>query len=180
GDEAAFTTLFFQYTGRLAAFITQLLQSDQWAEEIVQDVFMRLWQNRKLLRDVEHPSAYLYQMASNRTLDYIKKNAREVRLQYYVARRFNPREDANSTEEELDFREIEKLLGEATSRMPAQRRRIYQMVREEGLSHAEIAERLNISKHTVRNHMADALREIREYFMEHGVLLVFMFGLLKE
>ena len=69
GDETAFSIIFFRYTARLAPFVTQLLQSDQWAEEIVQDVFLRLWQARQQLAMIEHPSAYLYQMASNRTLD---------------------------------------------------------------------------------------------------------------
>jgi RNA polymerase sigma-70 factor (family 1) len=170
GDETAFSIIFFRYTARLAPFVTQLLQSDIWSEEIVQDVFLRLWQSRLQLAAIDHPSAYLYQMASNRTLDYIKRNARDVKLQYYAARWLSP--GADNPDTQLDFREIDSLLKEAVSRLPPQRRKVYQLVREEGLSHAEIADRLRISKHTVRNHVSEALQEIRAYLREHGVMVV--------
>ncbi|HEV2481030.1 MAG TPA: RNA polymerase sigma-70 factor [Puia sp.] len=178
GDEAAFSILFFRYTARLAPFVTRLLQSDSWSEEIVQDVFMRLWQSRLQLGTIEHPQAYLYQMASNRTLDYIKRNAREVKLQYYAARWVTAAADHPDAEQ--DFREIDNLLKEAVGQLPAQRRKVYQLVREEGLSHAEIADRLGISKHTVRNHVAEALQEIRLYLREHGVMIVFLLGLVEK
>jgi RNA polymerase sigma-70 factor (ECF subfamily) len=177
-DEAAFTTIFFRYTARLAPFVTQLLQSDSWSEEIVQDVFLRLWQSRSQLGTIDHPSAYLYQMASNRTLDYIKRNARDVKLQYYSARWLAS--GVNHPETDQDFREVEALLKEAVQRLPAQRRRVYQLVREEGLPHAEIADRLQISKHTVRNHVAEALQEIRIYLREHGVMVVFLLSLAEK
>ncbi len=178
GDEAAFTEVFFRYTGRLSPFVTRLLQSDVWAEEVVQDVFLRLWQNRAQLGGIDNPSAYIYQMASNRTLDYIKRNAREVKLQYYATRRAGP--DINHTEADLDFREIDTLLKEAVSQLPVQRRKVYQLAREEGLSHAEIAEQLRISPHTVRNHVAEALREIRIYLIEKGVVTVLVLSILKN
>jgi RNA polymerase sigma-70 factor (family 1) len=178
GDEAAFSVLFFRYTARLAPFVTRLLQSERWSEEIVQDVFMRLWQNRQQLASIEHPGAYLYQMASNRTLDYIKKNAREVKLQYYAARWVKGA--ADHPDAQRDFQEIENLLKEAVNQLPAQRRRVYQLVREEGLSHAEIADRLQISKHTVRNHVAEALHEIRSYLRAHGVMVIFLLGLVEK
>jgi RNA polymerase sigma-70 factor (family 1) len=178
GDETAFSILFFRYTARLAPFVTRLLQSERWSEEIVQDVFMRLWQSRQQLAAIDHPSAYLYQMASNRTLDYIKRNAREVKLQYYAARWVAG--PANHPDAEQDLREIENLLKEAVNRLPAQRKKVYQLVREEGLSHAEIAERLQISKHTVRNHVAEALQEIRLYLREHGVMVIFLLGLVEK
>lgn len=178
GDEAAFSVLFFRYTARLAPFVTRLLQSERWSEEIVQDVFMRLWQNRQQLASIEHPGAYLYQMASNRTLDYIKRNAREVKLQYYAARWIMG--VADHPDAQRDFHEIENLLKEAVNQLPAQRRKVYQLVREEGLSHAEIADRLKISKHTVRNHVAEALQEIRIYLREHGVMVIFLLGLVEK
>jgi RNA polymerase sigma-70 factor (family 1) len=178
GDEAAFSIIFFRYTARLAPFVTRLLQSDSWSEEIVQDVFLRLWQSRLQLASIEQPSAYLYQMASNRTLDYIKRNARDVKLQYYAARWLAPATDHPDTQQ--DFREIDRLLKEAVNRLPAQRRKVYQLVREAGLSHAEIADQLQISKHTVRNHVAEALQEIRIYLREHGVMIVFLLGLVEK
>lgn len=177
-DEAAFSIIFYRYTARLSPFITQLLRSESWTEEIVQDVFLRLWQSRHRLAGIEQPSAYLYQMASNRTLDYIKRNAREVKLQYYATRLYDA--DADQVEADVDSKELEALVKEAVMRMPPQRRKVYQLVREEGLSHADIAARLEISKHTVRNHVAEALREIGIYLRKHGVMLFVVFGLLER
>ena len=82
--------------------------------------------------------------------------------------------------EDLDFREVENLLKEAVNTLPAQRRKVYQLVREEGLSYAEIAEKLQISKNTVRNHVAEALQEIRIYLREHGVMIVFLLRMVEK
>jgi RNA polymerase sigma-70 factor (family 1) len=175
-DEGAFSIIFYRYTARLSPFITQLLQSESWTEEIVQDVFLRLWQSRHQLAAIEQPSAYLYQMASNRTLDYIKRNAREVKLQYYATRLYGA--GTYQSETDVDIKELEALIRQAVIRLPPQRRKVYQLVREEGLSHAEIAARLQISKHTVRNHVAEALQEIGMYLRKHGVILFVVFGLM--
>lgn len=179
GDESAFTEIFYRYTTRLFPFVAKLINSDSWAEEIVQDVFLRLWQGREKLSQVDNPSAYLYQMASNRTMDYIKRNLREVKLQYYIARQ-QAAQDPNLTAQDLDFREADAMLKEAVNNLPAQRRKVYQMGREEGLSHEEIAERLQISKHTVRNHMAEALREIREYLQANGAFTALVLYTIKN
>ena len=87
--------------------------------------------------------------------------------------------DANDTELEVDFREIDTLLREAVQQLPEQQQKVYKMIREEGLSHADIAERLTISRHTVRNHMASALQDIRGYLLAKGVVTVLIINLLK-
>lgn len=148
----------------------RFLHSNIWTEEIVQDVFLRIWQNRANLGDIENPSAYIYKMASNRTLDYIKQNASEIRMQVDVARKEGAR-DKHITENDISFRETDLLLKEAVYNLPPQRKKVFVMIREDGLTHDEIATRLSISKHSVRNHMAEALREIRQHFRENDSLV---------
>jgi RNA polymerase sigma-70 factor (family 1) len=179
GDEAAFTQIFYNYTTKLAPFVMSLLHSNVWTEEIVQDVFLNLWQHREHLEQVDNPQAYIYQIAYNRTLDYIKKNERQIKLQYALAHS-QAAADTNFTDLDLNFRATDQLVKEAVSQMPAQRRVIYQLAREQGLSQQEIADQLSISRHTVRNHMAEALKDIREYLQGHGTMTAILLWTFKN
>lgn len=149
------------------------LQSNLWTEEVVQDVFMRIWHNRERLSEVDNPAAYIYKMAVNRTLDYIKRNAIELKARAATAR-LESVKDKHITQNELQFRETNKLIQEAVHHLPPQRKKIFVMVREQGLSHEEIASRLSISPHSVRNHMTYALRDIRKHLSENGNLATIM------
>ena len=167
GNEKAFGEIFYRYTAKISPFLTNFLHGDLWTEEIIQDVFMKLWQKRERLTEVEHPAAYIYQIASNRALDYIKKNGRDIKLQYYLAQN-QPATAVNQTESDVNYRLADALIKEAIHSLPPQRRKVYEMAREQGLSHDEISEILGISRHTVRNQVAEALQEIRLYLTEKG------------
>jgi len=174
-DEAAFTQLFLSYTERLYPYVTNLLNAELWAVEIIQDVFLKVWKNRHTLRQIENPSAYLFRMAANRTLDHIKRHAIEVKTQYYISRQALY-DTHNSTEEQLDFRITDNLLKAAIKSLPPQRQLVYRLKHEEGLSYDEIADKLHISKNTVRNHIAEALAAIRAYLLKYtGILLLLFF-----
>ena len=73
GDERAFETIYHHYNKRLAPFVEKMVRSPELAEEIVQDIFVQLWVNRHLLHNISHPTSYLFNIATNKTLDYIKK-----------------------------------------------------------------------------------------------------------
>ena len=85
GDEVAFTKIFYHYNKRLYPFVLSLLHSEVWAEEVVQDVFLKLWSSRQKLAEVESPQSYIFRMAANRTLDYMKRNGWEIKTQYLPA-----------------------------------------------------------------------------------------------
>ena len=167
GDEQAFAEVFFRYTAKLFPFVRNMINSESWAEEVVQDVFLRLWQGRENLVHVENPSAYIYRIASNRALDYIKTNARDIKLQYYIAARNTPKA-FNVTEADMDFKRAETLLKEAVENLPPKRKEVYLLAQEQGIHQEEIAKKLGISPHTVRNHIAEAMLEIRTYLREKG------------
>jgi RNA polymerase sigma-70 factor (ECF subfamily) len=168
GEETAFTGIYLRYTQKLMPHVARLLDSESWAEEIVQDVFTKLWEIRGTLGSVENPSAYLFRMASNRTLDHLKRRSVEVKMQYWVARNTEAAL-SNTTEKQFDFRVSENLLKEAVSELTAQKQKIFRLRHEDGYSYEEIASELEISKNTVRNHMADALHFIRRYLLQRGV-----------
>ncbi len=85
GDVSAYTIIFDNYFDRLRWRALKLLKSEFWAEEIVQDVFMTLWNNRENLIDIDTPSSYLFTMTSNRCFDRIRRQKLEIEMQYVVS-----------------------------------------------------------------------------------------------
>jgi RNA polymerase sigma-70 factor (family 1) len=164
GDEAAFAQLFYSYQNRLGAFVMQLTGSRPLAEEIVQEIFIRIWEKREKLSQVEHFHPYLYAIARNYSLSFLKKLGRELaRKQAWelsVAA-------AQEQEEDTAIKNYRLIIDQAISELPAQRQKVYLLSRDEGLRQAEIAERMAISLETVKKHMVLALRSIRNYAMAH-------------
>ena len=167
GDEAAFAELFRSYSLHLAPYIESLFNSAFWTEEIIQDVFLKIWTKRKELVNIDNPSAYIYKMAANKALDFMKKKSREIKLQYYLTR-LTANENRNFTEEWTDFHFSKQIFAEAISLLPLKRAEVYRLRHEEGLTYDEIKDKLQISKNTVRNHLVAALEHIRSYLLKNG------------
>jgi len=174
----AFSTLFQIYSKALYWHALKLMHSEFWAEELVQDAFVQLWMKRSSLSDIENPSAYLFRIVANKALDRIRRHELEIKMQYVAANALhNVTGEAPGKQDGWDS--IKELLNTAVERLPDQRKRIYQLKYKEGYSYEEIAEKLSISKHTVRNHMAKALEDIRSFLLEHRdflLLLLYMIG----
>ena len=160
GDESAFTEIFFHYAARIHPFIKKMTRSEEVTEELVQDVFVSLWKSREKLPDVNNYSAYIFTFATNRTFNYLKAKAREIkRLQILAS---VEKDFTNNTLETIDLNESQNLLNELVDNLAPQQKLIYKLTREEGMSHDEIAHRLNISKNTVKNHLVKTLKYLRD------------------
>lgn len=163
GDEQAFEALFLHYFPRIKGFISGILQNGEEAEDISQDIFVSMWQNREQLTCIDNLNAYLFRIAKNTVFRHIERSLLFKDYQEQQTERsllFPTNND--SIEEEIYAKELEYLISIAVEKMPSQRKRIYQMSRMEGLSNEEIAERLVISKRTVENHLTLALADIRK------------------
>ena len=171
GDRQAFSTLFQAYSNPLYWHAFKLLHSEFWAEELVQDTFVQLWLKRSSLPDIGNPSAYLFRMVANKALDRIRRQALEIKMQYVTAHVLH-NVTGEAIIEEDGWGPIRELLHTAVERLPDQRRRIYRLKYQEGFSYEEIAEKLSISRHTVRNHMVKALEDIRSFLLENRDLLL--------
>jgi RNA polymerase sigma-70 factor (ECF subfamily) len=167
GDAQAFTEFFEAYSVKLAIYVSRFLYSDAWAEEIVQDVFLKLWSTRETIGDIEYPAAFVYRMTANRAKDLLRHREKEIRLQQYLIRHFD-HPVANDTQDQFDFRIGEQLLRQAIERLPKQRAVVFKMRHEQGLGYDEIAEQLGISRHTVRNLLNLAMQNIRTWLLEEG------------
>jgi len=162
GDELAFTECFHRYTPLLHPYIYKLIHSELWAEDLLQNLFSKLWDNRAALKNVENPSAYLYRIAANLSFDFLKHHAVEVKAQYWLSRQLH-QFNKDMGGEGIDFRMYERIVDEAVKNLSEQRRRVYLLKYEEGLSYEDIAQRLHISRNTVRNHLVESLQLIRDY-----------------
>lgn len=166
GDEKAFIQVYNQYRSKIYTYAYTLVKSTDTAEEIVQQVFIKIWQKKDQINPDLSFSAYLKKITLNHVLNYLKKISREKTLQeqiYNVMETGSGRADDNLLEKEL-----RKIYADAIEQLPPQKKLIYQLSRTEELSHEEIALKLNISKNTVKNHMVEATKGIRAYVSKNG------------
>ena len=175
GDEAAFRLLFDLYRRQLFSFAWQLCHSAVDAEEVVQDVFLKLWEQREKLLDVNFPRKYIYTMARNRTLDLLGKIARNDQMIREVW--VNMTQSANPTEQLLQAEESGKLIQAALFQLSEKKQAVFALSRKEGLSHQEIADRMNLSVQTVKNIITEVLKHIQHILSQHSEILSIVFWL---
>jgi RNA polymerase sigma-70 factor (ECF subfamily) len=173
GDEAAFGEIFERYRSRLYRFTLRFCKSPDISEEITHDVFLKIWTMQEGLGQVDNIATYLFTIARNKSLDHLRKVAREERL---ITELFQTMKDGhNDTQLILEANESSRLVQEAVDQLSPQKKLIYQLSRQEGLNHEQIAEQLHISKSTVNNHLVESLKQIRQYLSRHSpeALLIF-------
>lgn len=169
GDEQAFAVLFYRYLPVLQPFALKFTKSADAAEEIIQDTFLRVWLNRDKIEGVENVKAWLYRYASNECLNYLRKALNQAKAIDNME--IDHPKQSNITTETINLNDINVLVAEAVDKLPQQRRKIYQMSRNEGMNIPEIADALELSPNTVKNALVISLKTIREYLNKHGVVL---------
>jgi RNA polymerase sigma-70 factor (ECF subfamily) len=171
GDETAFTAIFYQYTRRLYPFLLQKLRSELLAEELLQDIFLRLWVYRERLAGLESPQGYLFRMAANRVQDHFQEEYRKASL----LKSMQPAGDIADIhpQETMDIIEARRLMAEGIQALPEQRRRVYEL-KQQGLRYEEIASQLNISPNTVRNQLVQANRFLLEFLRSKGLAVLLL------
>ena len=158
GDHKAFEVVFVAYFDKVKYFVERIIRSEDEAEELAQDLFMKLWINHKAIDVQKSFSGFLFTMAHNASFNYLKH--KEVQNNYLNTTGYL--EETASTEEMIYAKEIALLIEMTVNKMPEQRKKIFQLSRNEGLSNDEIANRLNISKKTVENQLSLALKDLRK------------------
>ena len=168
GDEDAFAELFRRYDKRIYPFVLKMIRTEAHAEEITQEIFIKIWRHRDKLGAIDQPEAYILTISARHTLDHIKRRLNENKM----LQRFSAvqRKTHNDTEENLLFRDKEALIQQAVDQLPPQQKAVYLLSRQQGLSHEQIAKELALSPLTVRNHLGKALRSIRHWLEQQDRL----------
>lgn len=170
GDEAAFGRLMQQYTNLLASHIFRLTHSREQTEEIVQDVFLRIWQVREGLMDVQNFRTYLYVISRNQALNAIRSLIREKRrLEKWQRTMDQSGGWEPDTTDDLPYSLLEK----AIAQVPPQQQEAWLLSRRQGLKYKEIARRMQLSEETVKKYIRYASLSISRYMESHlGYILL--------
>ena len=159
GDDKAFTKLFHLYTPRLYPYILKIAKDEYLAKELLQETFIRLWVKRTELKNVQFPGPWLFKVAANICLMHLRKEVTRNKLQDKVYEKMKPGEYL--VLELVEERELEGIIANTVESLSPQKKEIYKLSRQIGLSHLEIANRLGLSINTVNNHLGMALRIIQ-------------------
>jgi RNA polymerase sigma-70 factor (ECF subfamily) len=172
-DEAAFEQVFKEYFKNLHAYACTILKDEAAAEEIVQQVFFRLWERSDGLTISGSLAAYLYRSVHNGSLNYLKhQKVRAAYRQHAGYMKENANEHGGKN---LSLKELETRLADALNELPEQCRTIFQLSRFEELRYKEIAERLNLSVKTVENQMGKALKILRTKLADYLIVTIICF-----
>jgi RNA polymerase sigma-70 factor (ECF subfamily) len=168
-DENAFEQVFKMYYKNLHAYVCTILKEETYAEEIVQQVFFKLWERAENISITSSVAAYLYRAVHNESLNHLKhqkvKNAHRLHVAYSM------KDAAEAAPKTLQAKELERRIQLALNELPEQCRTIFQMSRFEEMKYREIAEQLRISVKTVENQIGKALKILREQLVEYLPLL---------
>lgn len=177
GDEKAFTELFHTYTPKLLPFVTKLTRNEHMAQEMIQETFLRLWINRAELVKVNDPASWIFKIAANLSITWLRKRSNRERLLERIAA--NEATGANLVGENLETKELTLIVRKAVETLPERRKEIYRLSREQGLNHQQIAEALQLSANTVANQIGISLKFIRDFIAkETGLSMVTLLILL--
>lgn len=163
GNRMAFEQLYYSYARKLTAKLLQLVKSEEVAQDLLQDIFMKVWQMRDNIDINRSFGALLYTMASNLSFNAYRDAVREQnrRLAAYT------KESYSHVEEELQYHETNQLLEKALSTLTERQRQVYVLHKLEGKSYKQIAELLQISHSAINQHLQLANKQIRVFMQSH-------------
>jgi len=164
-DELAFRKLFDLYYHDIYGYSLSLLKSKDFAEENVQDVFLKVWLHREKLDPEKSFRAYLFTVARNQAFNLLNKAASDVLLKqeiFYESQTSYDQGDYHIREDDC-----KKLKKQAINQLPPKRKQIFKMSRKKGMTYEEISIELGISVNTVKSQMSKALESLRIFFQAH-------------
>ena len=168
GDENAFCELYAAYKNRLIYFAMRFLKSREYAEDVFQDAFSVVWQTRRFINPDTSFSSYLYTIVRNRILNQLRDLANQDKLREQI---FSQAVDyTNETKDEILVNDLRQFITRALQQLTPRQREIFEMSREQQMSHREIAESLGISVNTVQESISTSLRTLRTYLKKNSIV----------
>ncbi|WP_215226430.1 RNA polymerase sigma factor [Echinicola shivajiensis] len=165
GDEHAFRLFFDKYSKRIYGFAFKFLKLEDLAQDVTQEVFIKIWQERKKMAVIDDFEAYLFQIVRRKCIDNIRKISRNQKLLDQVKSKMEPSVNPFLEYDNMGF--LEKI----KENLSPQQKVVFELSRTKGLSYEDIAHELKISKNTVRNHMVEAIKVLRK-LTEHSIYLI--------
>ncbi|WP_256006770.1 RNA polymerase sigma factor [Pedobacter deserti] len=172
GDQRAFEIIYDRYHARIYQFAIAYLRNEMDSEEIVQEIFLKLWMRDGRSSPIENLPAYFQILTRNHSLNALRRKARinSTDLEASV----NWIEDDLDTEHHILLNDTRRVLNQAIELLPPQQRIVYQLCHVQGLKYEDVAKQLNISPGTVHSHVKSALKFLREYLRSHTDIAVLL------
>jgi len=164
--EARFAGIFREHEQRLYTLAFRLTKSDQHARDIIQEVFLKLWECRETISTINNMEAWLYRVTENKIIDFMRKVAADDRLKDAIWN--NLQQIINDAEAWIAVKEYNQIIQKAINQLPPQRKLIYQLHKEEGMNYQQIATQLHLSKHTVKNQLFSAVQSLRKFIARNS------------
>lgn len=164
GDKEAFSALVNCYKDHIYTIAIRLTRSRSLAEDVVQEIFLKVWVRRETLLEINHFPAYLNSMVQNKVFTLLRQIA--------VERERLKKIDSNGSydNDTILQKEYEAVLFNAVRQLPPRQQEVYELIKGKGLKREEAAQVLNISAETVKYHLAQAVRSVRDYCIQHAGL----------
>ncbi len=162
GDILAFDAIYERYCKRLYCFVLRYIKQESDAEEIVQEVFLKIWEAREKIDLTTSFNSFLFTIAYNTTISLLRKRVNEKKYLEHLELRQKINE-ADEIIEEIDFKELNNQVKSLLDHLTPRQKEIFILSREEGLTHEQISQKLNISANTVKNHLVSALAYLKDH-----------------
>lgn len=175
GDQDAFRELFHRYKHKIYTIAIDFTGSAVIAEDVLQDVFLKIWLRRTSLREVTHFRAYLFTATRNHIMNILRKERSGEQQSAEVLEQESDEGQQYHGERYVMEKEYGALLVQAVNRLPLQQARAYRLITEEGYKREDAAREMGVSQETVKTHLAQAMRNIRAFCMAHLEVLFFLF-----
>jgi RNA polymerase sigma-70 factor (family 1) len=173
GDVEAFDRVYQRYAGKLYAFSLKYLKSKEEAEELVQSVFLKVWENQKRLKKETSFKSYLFTIAYNEICNLFRRRKYQQNLITKIETESS--EASGETEDQIEFQFVTEQVDQIIARLPEKQKTIFLKSRQEGKSTKEIADELGLSRGTVDNYISESLKFIRSNLKDkHFSTLLFI------
>lgn len=174
-DKQALEALYDYYYPRLYCFCKKIIKIEEGIDDVIQEVFLKIWQNRKKIKTSLTFESFIFTITKNLVLNELRSHLADQRRRQMIFEK-SVIEEYQSFEQ-LEYCELKNQIEEIVDDLPPQQRTVYQLSRIEGLSHKEIAEKLNISTKTVEFHIGQSIKVLKSKLEKSGVLSLLYFYL---
>jgi RNA polymerase sigma-70 factor (family 1) len=173
GNEKAFKALFDRFSKNVYSKAFLILKNPAMAEDVIQEVFIKLWLNREKIADIHDFKAYLNVLTRNHVFNLLRKQAYHEK--FIGSLTHNESVDNKTAFESMLISELHERIHQVISSLPPQQKRVYELSRSEGLKHSDIARQLGISAETVKKHLSEAMRTLKKKLIDFN-MVIFLFS----
>lgn len=174
GDKQAFADIYLRYHDGIYNYLLKFTKNAALTKDLLQDLFLKLWEIREKITVTTSLQAYLYRFARNKAINQLSQIALHDSIKDEIMHRMQAGMYGRNVSEEIDWKNYERLVNQAVTSLPKQRREAFELCRVQGKSYEEAAAIMNISRNTLKEHLGLAVKSIKAYLLKHGDIVILL------